>query len=59
MSTKVSPTDTLSYAWDLDGDGQFDDSTSATPSFAFATPGTHAVRLRVTDQLSRTGISDP
>jgi glucose/arabinose dehydrogenase len=41
--------DTLSYAWDLDGDGQFDDSTSATPSRTYTTPGTVTVGLRVTD----------
>jgi len=41
--------DTLSYAWDLDGDGAFDDSTSATPSRTYTTPATVTVRLRVTD----------
>ncbi len=40
--------DALTYAWDLDGDGQYDDSTSATPQRTFAA-GTHAVGLRVQD----------
>jgi glucose/arabinose dehydrogenase len=39
----------LTYAWDLDGDGQFDDSTSATPSRTYTSAGTVNVRLRVTD----------
>ena len=39
----------LTYAWDLDADGAFDDSTSATPSFTYTQPGTYNVQLRVTD----------
>jgi uncharacterized repeat protein (TIGR01451 family) len=39
----------LSYAWDLDGDGALDDSTSATPSRTYTSTGNVAVRLRVTD----------
>jgi glucose/arabinose dehydrogenase/PKD repeat protein len=39
----------LTYAWDLDGDGQFDDSTSATPSRTYTTPGVVTVRLQVSD----------
>ena len=39
----------LTYAWDLDGDGQYDDSTGATPSFTYGTAGTLIVRLRVTN----------
>ncbi len=41
--------DPLTYAWDLDDDGAYDDSTSATPSRTFTTPGSYLVRLRVTD----------
>ena len=40
---------TLAYAWDLDGDGAFDDSTSATPTFTYSSPATVTVSLRVTD----------
>ena len=40
---------TLTYAWDLDGDGAYDDSTAARPSFTYRSPGTVTVRLRVTD----------
>ena len=36
-------------AWDLDGDGQFDDGSDRVASKAFATAGQHTVRLRVTD----------
>ncbi len=41
--------DTLSYAWDLDGDGIFDDSTSAQPTWTYTQPGAVTARLRVTD----------
>ena len=39
----------LTYAWDLNGDGAFGDSTSPSPSYTYTTRGTYAVRLRVTD----------
>ena len=39
----------LTYAWDLDGDGNYNDSTAASPQYTYTTPGTHAVRLRVTN----------
>ncbi|HXV32614.1 MAG TPA: PQQ-dependent sugar dehydrogenase [Gaiellaceae bacterium] len=39
----------LSYSWDLDGDGQRDDSTSATPQRTYTQAGTVTVKLRVTD----------
>ncbi len=39
----------LTYAWDLDGDGQHDDSTSAQPTFTYSTAGTYTAELRVTD----------
>ena len=48
--------DTLTYAWDLDGDGQFDDATSATPSRQYAT-GTYDVGLRVDDGHGHTATA--
>jgi PKD repeat protein len=47
------------YAWDLDGDGQYDDSTAQQPSFTYTTAGTYTVRLRVTDNQSAQDVSDP
>jgi glucose/arabinose dehydrogenase/PKD repeat protein len=44
--------DPLTYAWDLDGDGQFDDSTSATPSRTYSQTGKVTVRLRVSDGIA-------
>jgi len=41
--------DSLTYAWDLDGDGQFDDSTAVTPQYTYTQAATIPVRLRVTD----------
>jgi glucose/arabinose dehydrogenase/PKD repeat protein len=41
--------DELQYAWDLDGDGAFDDSTAATPTRTYTQDGHVTARLRVTD----------
>lgn len=46
----------LVYAWDLDGDGQFDDSTAVAPGWVYATPGSVVVRLRVTDSHGVTDV---
>jgi glucose/arabinose dehydrogenase/PKD repeat protein len=40
---------TLTYEWDLDGDGAYDDSTAANPTYTYTTKGNYQVRLRVTD----------
>ena len=37
------------YEWDLDNDGQFDDSTEIKPSWTWETKGTYSVGLKVTD----------
>jgi PKD repeat protein len=36
-------------AWDLDGDGAFDDASGAVVSVSFAAAGTYTIALRVTD----------
>jgi hypothetical protein len=43
------PGDTLSYAWDLDNDGAFDDSTSASPVWAYGDNAARTVGLTVTN----------
>ena len=49
-STDPDAGDTLSYAWDLDGDGAYDDSTAAAPSHTYLTAAAVDVGLKVTDQ---------
>jgi PKD repeat protein len=39
----------VSYAWDLDNDGQFDDGTLAKASMTFMKAGSYIVRLKVAD----------
>jgi PKD repeat protein len=39
----------LTYAWDLDNDGEYDDSTAMNPSFSRPNNGTFTVGLRVSD----------
>ncbi|HEY8237834.1 MAG TPA: PQQ-dependent sugar dehydrogenase [Candidatus Limnocylindrales bacterium] len=40
---------TLKFAWDLDGDGQLDDATSAAPQWTYTQAANVTVQLRVTD----------
>jgi glucose/arabinose dehydrogenase/PKD repeat protein len=47
--------DTLSYAWDLDGDGAYDDSTAIRPTYTYNSSGSVTATLRVTD---RSGATD-
>ncbi|GAA2586248.1 PQQ-dependent sugar dehydrogenase [Actinomadura fulvescens] len=39
----------LTYAWDLNGDGTFTDSTAARPAYTYTAAGRYTVGLRVTD----------
>jgi len=41
--------DAIALAWDLDGDGEYDDSTAAAPSFTYVAAGPHTASLQVTD----------
>ena len=41
--------DVLTYTWDLDNDGQYDDYTGRYPSKTYTSTGTYTVSLRVTD----------
>jgi glucose/arabinose dehydrogenase len=49
--------DALTFAWDLDGDGAYDDAAAATASFTYTQPGTYIARLRVTDPSGAIGTS--
>jgi glucose/arabinose dehydrogenase/PKD repeat protein len=47
----------LQYAWDLDGNGVFDDSSLVAPSYSFASAGSHLVSLRVTDTQGESDVA--
>ncbi len=49
LSSDADPGDSITFAWDLDGDGELDDSTSTAPTWLFEEPGDHVVTLQVTD----------
>ena len=49
--------DVLTYAWDLDGDGAFDDSTAVAPSFVYTLVGSYTVKLQVTDPHGATSVA--
>jgi glucose/arabinose dehydrogenase len=51
--------DALSYDWDLNGDGLYDDSTQPQPTYLYSVPGTYTVRLKVTDSSGVSDISTP
>jgi PKD repeat protein len=50
--------DTITFAWDLDGDGAYDDSTAPQPAYTYTTQGTFNASLRVTDNHGASDISD-
>jgi glucose/arabinose dehydrogenase/PKD repeat protein len=54
-SSDPDPGATLTYAWDLDDDGAFDDATGVTATWTYQQPNTYTPELRVTDNL---GASD-
>jgi glucose/arabinose dehydrogenase len=41
--------DPLTYAWDLDGDGAYDDSSAAQTTYTYTADGTYTARLQVSD----------
>jgi glucose/arabinose dehydrogenase/PKD repeat protein len=49
--------DTLTYAWDLDADGQYDDSTAVAPTYTYTNQGVYAASLRVTDNHGDSGTA--
>lgn len=46
----------VGQAWDLDGDGQFDDAEGPAAGATFSSPGTHVVALQVTDSGGATDV---
>ena len=46
------------YRWDLDGDGQYDDSSAQNPSYTYSTAGTYPAKLRVTDNQGAQAVSN-
>ena len=57
-STSSSSTGTtiVSYKWDFQNDGVFDDSTGATVSFLYSSAGTYNAKLEVINDLNETSI---
>jgi glucose/arabinose dehydrogenase len=47
----------VTYAWDLNGDGVFDDSTIAKPTWTYQLPGQVLARLKVTDSQGASDIA--
>ena len=57
QSSDPDPGDTLSYAWDLDADGAYDDATSPTPTYTYTASGVYVASLRVTDTRGATSTA--
>ncbi len=50
-SYDIDPGDMISYAWDLDNDGEYDDDNHPTPSVILMALGVYDVCLKVTDSF--------
>jgi glucose/arabinose dehydrogenase/PKD repeat protein len=59
QSTDPDPSATVSYAWDLNGDGVFNDSTAESPSVTYTADGVYSVRLKITDSRGLSNVSNP
>jgi hypothetical protein len=58
-SASYDPDGTIvSYAWDSDDDGAYDDASGVNPSIKFSDPGTFHVDLKVTDDDGATDTLD-
>lgn len=51
------PGDGISFAWDLDNDGEFDDSYESQPEVTFSDIGSHDFCLKVTDNFGEYEIA--
>jgi PKD repeat protein len=49
-SLSTSPSDIVSYEWDLDGDGEFDDATGVAPTYKYDINVNKLVGLKVTNK---------
>jgi glucose/arabinose dehydrogenase len=56
-SSDPDPGDRLTYAWDLDGDGAFDDSTASRPTRTYTSAKPVTVRVRVRDRGGATAVA--
>lgn len=56
-STDAESGSSLSYLWDFDDDGAFDDGSGVAPSFVFEESGPQLVHVRVTDGGGLTDIA--
>lgn len=52
-ATHLDPDATLAYAWDTDGDGEFDDGVGTSIDLTAAAPGLHTVAVEVSDGTRR------
>ena len=56
-TTDDGPASQLTFEWDLDGDGAYDDATGVTASRTYMASTNVTVGLRVTDGASATGTA--
>jgi PKD repeat protein len=56
-SSDPDPGDRLGYEWDLDADGEYDDSTAINPSYTYTENGVYTAGLRVTDSHEATSTA--
>ncbi len=56
-SSDPDPGDELSYAWDLDGDGEYDDATGMAVSHRYDARGLYRPKVRVSDAAGAVAIA--
>jgi len=47
----------LTYAWDLNGNGTFTDATGVQPQYSYTQPATRTIAVRVTDTAGNTNVA--